>query len=275
MSGKGTFFPDQVLLTDVIFESFGPYSFGQGRIHKVKVRQFLLFIFEVSSSMEDKHAFRFSPATLAVPLYFVLFLWIVFWFEARFGYNFNRYGIYPRTFSGLRGILFSPFIHSDIKHLYHNSIPLFVLMFSLLYFYRTISFKVFIYGALITGLLTWIIARKSYHIGASGIIYLLFSFIFFSGVFRRNYRLIAVSLVVIFLYGSMVWYLLPVEERISWEGHLSGFVTGILFAFIFRKIGPQRIQYDWERDDYEPDDFDRRFDEQGEFRPIPEDENRK
>lgn len=223
--------------------------------------------------MEDKHAFRFSPATLAVPLYFVLFLWIVFWFEARFGYNFNRYGIYPRTLSGLRGILFSPFIHSDIKHLYHNSIPLFVLMFSLLYFYRTISFKVFVYGALITGLLTWIIARKSYHIGASGIIYLLFSFIFFSGVFRRNYRLIAVSLVVIFLYGSMVWYLLPVEERISWEGHLSGFVTGILFAFIFRGTGPQRIQYDWERDDYEPDDFDRRFDEQGEFRPILEDEN--
>jgi membrane associated rhomboid family serine protease len=221
--------------------------------------------------MEDKHAFRFSPVTLAVPLYFVLFLWIVFWFEAKFGYNFNRYGIYPRTFSGLRGILFSPFIHSDIKHLYHNSIPLFVLMFSLLYFYRTISFKVFVYGALITGLITWIIARKSYHIGASGIIYLLFSFIFFSGVFRRNYRLIAVSLVVIFLYGSMVWYLLPVEERISWEGHLSGFVTGILFAFLFRKTGPQRIQYDWERDDYEPDDFDRHFDEEGEFRPLSND----
>ncbi len=225
--------------------------------------------------MEDKHAFRFSPITLAIPLYFVLFLWIVFWFEAKFGYNFNRFGVYPRTFSGLRGIFFSPFIHSDVKHLYHNSIPLFVLMFSLLYFYRTISFKVFVYGALMTGLLTWVIARKSYHIGASGIIYLLFSFIFFSGVFRRNYRLIAVSLVVIFLYGSMVWYLLPVEERISWEGHLSGFVTGILFAYIFRKTGPQRIQYDWERDDYEPDDFDRHFDEQGDFRPLAQEEESK
>ena len=132
----------------------------------------------------------------------------------------------------------------------------------------------FVYGALITGLLTWVIARKSYHIGASGIIYLLFSFIFFSGVFLKNYRLIAVSLVVIFLYGSMVWYLLPVEERISWEGHLSGFVTGILFAYIFRKIGPQRIQYDWERDDYEPDDFDRHFDEKGEFRPPPKQEDK-
>ena len=217
--------------------------------------------------MEDQHAFRFSPLTLAVPLYFVLFLWIVFWFEAKYGYNFNRYGIYPRSFAGLKGIFFSPFIHGDIKNLYHNSIPLFVLMFSLLYFYRSISMKVFVYGALITGILTWLIARKSYHIGASGIIYLLFSFIFFSGVFRRNYRLIAVSLVVIFLYGSMVWYLLPVEERISWEGHLSGFLTGILFAFIFRKTGPQRVQYAWEREDYEPDDFDRQFDDQGVFRP--------
>ncbi len=217
--------------------------------------------------MEDRHAFRFSPLTLAIPLYFVLLLWIVFWFEAKYGYNFNRYGIYPRTLSGLRGIVFSPFIHGDIKHLYHNSIPLFVLFFSLLYFYRSISFKVFVYGTLMTGLLTWIIARKSYHIGASGIIYLLFSFIFFSGVFRKNYRLIAVSLVVIFLYGSMVWYLLPVEERLSWEGHLSGFVTGILFAYYFKGTGIQRHQYEWEKEDYEPDEFDLRFDEDGNFRP--------
>ena len=205
--------------------------------------------------------------TLAIPLYFVLFLWMVFWFEAKYGYNFNRFGIYPRTLTGLRGLVFSPFIHSDIKHLYHNSIPLFVLFFSLMYFYRSISFKVFVYGTLLTGLLTWIIARKSYHIGASGIIYMLFSFIFFSGVFRKNYRLIAVSLVVIFLYGSMVWYLLPVEERISWEGHLSGFVTGVLFAYYFRKTGLQRYQYDWEKEDYEPDDFDRQFDKDGNFRP--------
>jgi len=217
--------------------------------------------------MEDRHAFRFSPTTLAVPLYFVLFLWIVFWFEAKYGYNFNRYGIYPRTLSGLRGLVLSPLIHSDIKHLYHNSIPLFVLFFSLLYFYRSIAFKVFVYGTLLTGLLTWIIARKSYHIGASGIIYLLFSFIFFSGVFRRNYRLIAVSLVVIFLYGSMVWYLLPVEERISWEGHLSGFVSGILFAYLFRRTGVQRHQYEWEKEDYEPDEFDRQFDREGNFMP--------
>lgn len=220
--------------------------------------------------MEDKNAFRFSTLTLAIPLYFVLLLWVVYWFEVKFGFNFNKYGVYPRSISGLKGILLSPFIHGDIKHLYHNSVPLFVLMFSLIYFYRFIASKVFIYGTLITGLLTWIIARPAYHIGASGIIYLLFSFIFFSGIIRKNYRLISVSLVVIFLYGSMVWYLLPVKESVSWEGHLSGFVTGLVFAFYYRNTGLQKFQYDWERDDYEPDDFDQYFDQDGNFRAPEE-----
>jgi len=214
--------------------------------------------------MESQNQFKFSPWTLAVPLYLVLSLWIVYWFEVRNGYNFNSFGVYPRSLSGLKGILFSPFIHGDIKHLYHNSAPLFVLLFSLLYFYRSIAWKVFIYGTLCTGLITWVIARKSYHIGASGIIYLLFSFIFFSGIIRKNYRLVAVSLMVIFLYGSMVWYLLPVKESVSWEGHLSGFLSGLVMAFIFRGTGPQRFQYDWEKEDYEPDDFDTLFDEREE-----------
>ena len=213
--------------------------------------------------MKESSHFKFSLLILAIPLYFVLFLWIIYWFEVKFGFNFNKYGIYPRTFKGLRGIVFSPFIHGDIKHLYQNSIPLFVLLLSLFYFYRNISFKIFIYGTILTGLLTWIIARKSFHIGASGIIYMLFSFIFFSGIIRKNYRLIAVSLMVIFLYGSMVWYILPVKEEISWEGHLSGFIIGLFFAFIYRKKGSQKFKYDWEKDDYQPTDFDEMFDENG------------
>ncbi len=205
--------------------------------------------------------FKFSPWTLAVPLYFVLSLWLVYWFEVRNGYNFNSYGIYPRSLSGLKGIILSPFIHGDIKHLYHNSAPLFVLLFSLLYFYRSIAWKVFVYGTLGAGIMTWIIARKSYHIGASGIIYLLFSFIFFSGIIRKNYRLVAVSLMIIFLYGSMVWYVLPVKENVSWEGHLSGFVFGLILAFVYKRVGPQKFQYEWEKDNYEPDEFDSLFEE--------------
>ncbi len=213
--------------------------------------------------MNDQKHFKFSNLTLAIPLYFVLFLWVVFWFELKFGFNFNTYGIYPRSLKGLRGIFFSPFIHGDIKHLYHNTVPLFVLMFSLLYFYRNIASKILIYGTLFTGLLTWIIARKSYHIGASGVIYMLFSFIFFSGIIRKNYRLIAVSLMVIFLYGSMVWYVLPVKEEVSWEGHLSGLLVGLFFAFYYRNTGPQKFKYDWEKEDYQPTDFDNMFDENG------------
>ena len=219
---------------------------------------------------EPKH-FKFSTLTLAIPLYFVLFLWIVFWFELKFGFNFNKFGIYPRSLRGLKGILFSPFIHGDIKHLYHNTIPLFVLLFSLMYFYRNIASKVFIYGTLFTGLLTWIIARKSYHIGASGIIYLLFSFIFFSGVFRKNIQLIAVALAVIFIYGSMIWYVLPVKEEVSWEGHLSGFTIGLIFAFLYRKKGLQKFKYNWEKEDYLPDDFDEMFDEDGKLKSDEDD----
>jgi len=222
---------------------------------------------------DHKH-YKFTPLILAIPLYFVLSFWIIFWIEVKYGYNFNKYGIYPRTFKGLRGVFFSPFIHGDIKHLYHNSIPLFVLLFSLYYFYRKIAFKVFVYGTIFTGILTWIFGRASFHIGASGIIYMLFSFIFFSGIIRKNYRLIAVSLMVIFLYGSMVWYLLPLKEEISWEGHLSGFIVGIIFAFYFKKTGAQNFKYEWEHEDYQKDDFDLLFDDEGNFNPNkPEEES--
>ena len=202
-----------------------------------------------------------------LPLYLVLLLWLIYYVEVTQGWNFNKYGIYPRSLSGLRGIVFAPFIHGDIKHLYHNSIPLFVLSFYLLAFYRQVAWKILIYGTLIAGLLTWLIARKSYHVGASSVIYLLFSFVFFSGVIRSNLRLISVSLIVIFLYGSMVWYVLPVEERISWEGHLSGFLTGLLFAFVFKQKGAQKERFAWEKEDYQPDDFDLQFDRDGNFNP--------
>jgi membrane associated rhomboid family serine protease len=126
----------------------------------------------------------------------------------------------------------------------------------LFYFYRKIAFKVLLYGTFLSGLLTWVIARDAYHIGASGIIYLLFSFILFSGLIRKYYRLIAVSLIVIFLYGSMIWYILPTKEEISWEGHLSGFIVGLLFVFIYKNHGPQPLQYDWEDENYVDDEFE-------------------
>ena len=215
----------------------------------------------------EEEQFNYYTGVIGYPILFVMIVWLVFWFEVRFGFRFNSFGIYPRSFTGLRGIVFSPFIHADLKHLYHNTIPLFVLSMALFYFYRSISWKVVIYGILISGFLTWCIGRPANHIGASGLIYVLMSFMLFKGVFAKHVRLVALSLLVIFIYGSMIWYVFPIKEDISWEGHLSGLLVGLCFALIFRKSIMKPKKYDWEKDDYNEDDdpFLKHFDEDGNF----------
>lgn len=202
-----------------------------------------------------------------VPLIMVLLMWFVYWIEIKYHFNFTRYGVNPRHISGLKGILFSPFIHSSVSHLFNNSVPIFVFLAMLFYFYETISLKIIVYGSLLTGILTWFIGGEGYHIGMSGIVYLLFSFIFFSGVLRKHFRLISVSLVVIFLYGSMFWYVFPIEKGISWEGHLSGMIIGLCFSIFYRRIGPQKKQYVFKHNE-----FDTFFDEDGNFNPPKKDE---
>lgn len=222
----------------------------------------------------EQQNFKYSRSVVAFPFFVIFLLWLIYFIEIKFGFNLNKYGIYPKTFSGLKGVFFSPFIHSSTKHLFNNSIPLLVMMVSLYYFYRKIATKVLIYGLLFTGLLTWSFARPSYHIGASGVVYLLVSFIFFSGIFRKYYRLTALSLIVVFLYGGMVWYIFPTEERVSWEGHLSGFLVGFIFSYIFRKMGPQPEKFQFT----ENAAFENLFDENGNYNPpeevvIEEEEN--
>lgn len=212
--------------------------------------------------MQNDTSLIYHKNVLLVPLVAIVIIWLIHWIEITFGYNFNKYGIFPRDFKGLRGVFLSPLIHSNISHLSNNSVPLFVLLASLFYFYRKIAFKVLFYGVFFSGFLCWLIARDSYHIGASGVIYLLFSFVFFSGIIRKHYRLIAMSLVVIFLYGSMIWLLLPTEDRISWEGHLSGFLVGFLYAYLYRKKGIVREQFQ-----FSETEFDLLFDDHGNFSP--------
>ncbi|RSK42073.1 rhomboid family intramembrane serine protease [Mangrovimonas spongiae] len=211
--------------------------------------------------------FKFTNGVILYPILFVLIIWIVFWVEIRFGIDFTFLGVYPQTLPGLKGVFFSPLIHSNITHLYHNTIPLFVLTAAMFFFYKDIAWKVIVYGILLSGLLTWVIGRPSYHIGASGVIYVLVSFTFFKGVFAKHFRLIALSLLVVFLYGSMLWYIFPVKEQMSWEGHLSGLITGLLFAFIFRNKIAKPIKYEWENPEYNEDDdpFLKHFDEDGNF----------
>lgn len=221
--------------------------------------------------MESKNSQPLSPWVLLAPLFAVLAIWTVYWVEVRFGINLNRYGIYPRTLEGLKGILFSPFIHGSLEHLYNNTIPLAVLISFLFHFYGESALKILVGGLLISGLITWTIGRESHHIGASGIIYVLASFIFFKGIFTKHYRLVALSLIVVFIYGSMIWYIFPIKEDISWEGHLAGFLTGLLLALLIRVKLPKDRKYDWEKPDYreEDDPFLRHFDQDGNFIETP------
>ncbi len=217
--------------------------------------------------IKKREHFTFSTGVIAYPIFFVLLIWSVFFFEVRFGYSFNIYGIYPLHLTGLRGVVLSPFIHGSISHLYHNTLPLLILSMALFYFYRPIAWKVILFGIIFSGFFTWCIGRESYHIGASGLIYVLVSFTFFKGVFIKHYRLVALSLLVVFLYGSMIWYALPIEKGISWEGHLSGLITGFLLALFFRNTMLKPKRYDWEMEDYNEDDdpFLKHFDKDGNF----------
>lgn len=217
--------------------------------------------------MSNQQHFRYSTSVVAYPIFFLMLIWVVFWLQVRFFPIIKTWGIVPQSLAGLRGVVLSPLIHSNIEHIYHNSIPLVVLSMSLFYFYREIAWKVLLYGILLSGLITWVIGRPANHIGASGLIYVLVSFIFFKGIFAKHFRLVALSLLIIFLYGSMIWYVLPIKEGMSWEGHLGGLITGLSFAVIFRKAIAKPERYVWQEPQYDEadDPFLRHFDKDGNF----------
>lgn len=178
--------------------------------------------------------------SLVFPGLLILTIWMVFVVTSILEINPYHWGILPRTWLGLKGILFSPLIHGDLKHLTANSLPLLVLSTALIYFYRNLAYRVFFLTWIVTGILVWAGARSSYHIGASGVLYGLAGFLAVSGFIRRHIGLIAISFLVIFQYGSMIYGIFPVEERISWESHLLGLGQGFFWAWVFRREGPAR-----------------------------------
>lgn len=178
------------------------------------------------------------------PVCFILLLWLIKTLEWGLDIRLFSYGIYPRQANGLVGIFTSPLMHSDFSHAFSNSVPLLILGWCLFYFYTKIAYRTFFLLWITSGFITWCIGRDAWHVGASGIIYGLCFFLFFSGVLRKHIPLIAISLLVAFLYGSMLWNMLPiselVDERTSWEGHLAGAIAGTFWAIAFRKSGPQK-----------------------------------
>ena len=175
--------------------------------------------------------------------------------------------IIPLNPAGLKGIFLSPFLHGSLEHIFGNSIPIFILTYLLFQFYPTIARRIFFLGWILTGFLVWLLPPLDIYtgeitsvciIGASGLVYAFAFFIFFSGVFRWDMKLLTVSLVVALYYGSLIWGVLPEElfsnmterSHVSWQSHLSGAVIGILMAFIFRKNGEKKKKYIWEFPNY-------------------------
>jgi len=195
---------------------------------------------EQPSKQQPSPASKFLFMTIW-PLLTVVALWIVHYIDIKADLDLYTLGVYPREWQSLPGILSAPLIHGSLSHLINNSIPLFLLMLALLYFYPTNAWQVFIGAWILPGIFAWFIARPSYHIGASGVVYALAAYIFLSGIFRGNRFLMALSLLVAFLYGSLFFGMFPMEETISWESHLGGGLTGLLLAVAQRKTEPSPV----------------------------------
>jgi membrane associated rhomboid family serine protease len=192
---------------------------------------------------QEKKKFYYS---LLFPAIFVAVIWIVKIAETILDSSFAEYGVYPQETGGLIGIITGPLIHGDFEHLAANTVPILVLGTGLFYFYRPIAFNVFVLIYILSGLMLWIGGRPAFHIGASGLIYGLAAFLFLSGLLRKYVRLMAISLLIVFLYGGLIWGVLPIDQRISWEGHLFGGITGLAIALYYKDRGPQRKKYEWE-----------------------------
>ncbi|MCO4292370.1 rhomboid family intramembrane serine protease [Solitalea sp. MAHUQ-68] len=205
-----------------------------------------------------------------ISFYIVVVLWIIKWVEFKFELSFAPYGIIPRKVEGLIGIFAAPFIHSDIPHLVSNTFPILITGTMMWYFFKDLATKVVLGVYLLSGIGVWLFARPAIHIGASGVVYGLTSFLFFSGLFRRDPRLLGLSFLVVFLYGSLFWGLFPFVPEVSWESHVAGGLAGVLFAFLYKNKGPQRKIYAVEIED--EDELENEEDRYWEIKDKPDEE---
>ena len=162
-------------------------------------------------------------------------MWLTFSVEFYLGFDLGKFGIYPRDLNGLIGVFAAPLLHGNFNHLMSNTIPLLILGSTLYFFYPKIASWVFLYAYFFTNLLVWVFGRPYIHIGASGLVYALAAFLVFYGIFRRNFKSVIISILVILVYGGMAYGILPFNSQVSWESHLLGAVVGFVAAFLFGK----------------------------------------
>ncbi|WP_461488665.1 rhomboid family intramembrane serine protease [Pontibacter sp. HJ8] len=176
----------------------------------------------------DRFAYSFLPGTLFVGL-----IWLISLLVYLSGSDLTWLGVLPRHFFGLIGIFTGPLIHAGLIHLLSNSFPLVLLSGFILFLHRPVAVQVFTFVYLVSGLFTWFMGREAYHVGASGVVYGLAGYLLFNGLLRRDRAGLAVALAILFLYGGLFYGLFPVEERISWEGHLGGLLAGMVAALLY------------------------------------------
>jgi len=186
--------------------------------------------------------------SLIVPFIMVFVIWTVKLFEVYSHINLHFLGVLPLKVAGLIGIITAPLIHADFNHLLSNTFALFFLTTALFYFYKEIAAWAFFSIYILSGFWVWFFGRDAYHIGASGIIYGLVAFLFFSGIFRKHKPLVALSLTIVFLYGSIIWGIFPLHASLSWETHLTGLIAGLIMAVYYKNEGPQKPIYQWEEE---------------------------
>lgn len=235
--------------------------------------------------LKKLHLFELKKNSILFPIAMLLSMWTVFFLQTQ-GYFDNCHGaIIPLVPAGLLGIIFSPLLHGNLEHIFSNSIPIAVLSFLLFQFYDKIALKIFTLSWLISGIFTWLLPpidimtgeyRLVCIIGASGLVYALAFFLFFSGVFRKEKTLLTISLLVAFYYGGLVWGIFPEElfshlsepSKISWQAHLAGAITGLLLALRFKKVLiVKKKKYIWEFPHYYNEKDDRLWQEYKEKHP--------
>lgn len=214
--------------------------------------------------MNKTNQFGSTKEAIVYPLLLLVVLWLIYWADHLFPLiDFYKFGVKPHEVSSLKGIVFMPLLHSknEIEHILNNSMPTAVLLGAIIYYYREIALRFFVFAWIGTGVGVWLFAEltNSYHIGMSGVIYAMAGFLFTSGVIRKYLPLQAISLFVVFVYGSLIWGIFPMQPHVSWEGHLAGLISGVVLAFVYRKLGPQSPKYQYEIEKemgIEPPDFE-------------------
>jgi membrane associated rhomboid family serine protease len=212
---------------------------------------------KLEKNIHNQHSSITFRQSFYTVLWFVILLWLIHIASTVSGLDLVRYGVYPGEISGLRGILFAPLIHGSFAHVFSNTLPLLVMGTDMLLGYPRSSKYVFPIIYFGVGLLVWLFGRESFHVGASGIAFGLLAFVFVVGALRWDKRAIALSCLVFFMYGSMIWGIFPTEPGVSFESHFFGAVIGVLCAIIFRNLDakPPEKRYDWEDETEEEEDL--------------------